>query len=226
MKVEEVLIYLHVAKTAGTTMLHYLMRMYPKLIHMKSWWNADWPGIPEDTDCIFSHCPYGLPDRYISGKPLYISFIREPVDRVVSYYYFGIQNFNDPQWLGIALENFIGVMKGKLYASMDNGQTRLFAGRGDIGMMPPISDVGQHDLDTAKRNLRNFAALGTVDTFDHDLERFAKKFGWKSLGYEKQRVGRRPKVDEIGEEFKKLIVENNRYDIELYEYAKEIKDSL
>ena len=219
------LVYLHITKAGGTTMLHYLER-HCTTFHLKGWWSANWQAIPEETECLFSHCPYGVPDRYTKGTNEYMTFLRDPIDRMVSFYYFGLQTVRDPQHLGYALGNFINIMEGKLYSSTDNGMVRIIAGRADIGMSPPVSDVTEEDLEVAKKNLSTFAAVGTLETFDHDLAKFAKKFDWDSLKYEKYRVTKRPPLEKVDKKLTDLIRENMKYDQQLYDYAKEIKDGI
>ena len=218
-------IYLHTAKTAGTTMLHYLENQC-ETFHAKSWWRMDWQTVPTSTECLFSHCPYGVPDRYIPGEHQYMTYLRDPVDRMISYYYFGLQAMRGPQQIGLALGNFINIMQSNLFATLDNGMVRIVAGRMDMGMAQPMEMVTEADLEKAKENLSTFAALGIVDTFDEDLAKIAKKFGWESTEYERYRTGRRPPLEDVDKKMVAMIMENNKLDRQLYDFAKEIKDEI
>jgi hypothetical protein len=192
---------------------------------MKAWWKDNWI-IPEEAECLFSHCPYGYLDKYNLGKTDHVTFLRDPIDRMVSLYYFSLQNITNPRCIGLALQNFISLIKCNYYSILDNGMVRLIAGRNDIGMTMPNGKVTEDDLERAKENLLTFSAIGTLDTFDEDLTKFAEKFGWEDIVYEKYRVGRRPPLEEIDPGFIEIIEDNNRYDQQLFDFAKEIKDKI
>ena len=218
------IIYLHIAKTGGTTMLGYLMRFY-KVFHLKTWWVAKWR-IPADTECFFSHCPYGMPDKYFPGEHQYITFLRDPVDRIISNYYFVLHSPNHPQNLGFFQCSFKELVQSNQYATFDNGMVRLLAGRQDIGALPIQSEVTNNDLDRAKENLLSFAGIGILDSFDDDLSRLANKFGWSDINYIRQRTGRRPPVDAIDPDVREAIEQRNKFDQELVDFAREIKEGI
>jgi len=215
------LTYLHIMKTGGTTMLGYLTS-HCKTYQVKSWWMSDWK-IPENTECIFSHCPYGVPEKFIPGKHEYLTFLRDPVDRLISFYYFSMGDLRNAEMISMYLSNFINLVKIGKFASLENGMTRLIAGRQDIGMIPPRSPVTKSDLALAKENLKRFAFIGTLDTFDADLRHFAKMFGMRDDKYKRYRTGNRPPLEDIHDGFKEMLEEYSQYDRELYEFAKEIK---
>ena len=83
-------------------------------------------------------------------------------------------------------------------------------------------------LEQAKRNLReNFAVVGIVEEFDKTLLLLKKTFGWKNIFYKvKNKNKQRPSNSAVSQETLSLIEEKNKLDLELYQYATEIFQSL
>lgn len=210
------IIYLHIAKTGGTTMLHYLERQCTTY-HLKSWWRPDYWDVPRDTECIFSHCPYGEIDKRFPGEYQYATFLRDPVDRLVSNYYHVTTRSIHPNFTEYSkypLDEL--VLRGE-FSTLDNGMVRLLSGRHDIGNLPSLGKVTSDDLERAKENLSTFTAVGFLDTFDEDLVRFAKIFGWTDLRYNWYRKGKGPPMDES---ILEVVREANQYDQELVDFAR------
>ena len=206
-------------------MVNYL-KTHAGAHHVETWWEPQsWLGVT-DQPMIFSHCPYGWPENYIHGDIDYITYLRDPVDRLVSFYYHSLQDLRNAESLGMYLNNFINLVKVQYFGALDNGMTRLLAGRTDIGMIPTEGPVTEKDLDEAKANLENFVGIGTLDEYDKDLKTLADKFGWGDINYERYRTGNRPPVRDHSEEFISVLREATKLDRELYEYAKEIKDDI
>lgn len=212
------LIYLHISKTAGTTMLHYLERQC-KTFHLKSWWVSDWV-IPEDTECLFSHCPYGEPDKHHPGEHQYITFLRDPVDRVISRYYHILHEFSaalHSKYMSYSIEE---IVKAKKFSLFENGMVRILSGRKDIGDLAPQSAVTRDDLERAKENISKFTAVGFVETFNPDLVRIAKIFGWTDLRYNWYRKGQHPPIKAFSADTIDAIKEQNKFDLELVEFVR------
>ena len=130
-----------------------------------------------------------------------------------------------PQHIGFLSQSFKDLVQSDRYATFDNGMVRLIAGRYDIGALPPESEVTEDDLNQAKENLLTFAAVGFLDTFDKDLERFAKMFGWGSTMYVRYRTGLRPRVDAIDPEIIDAIEQRNKFDRELLDFARNLEEN-
>lgn len=210
------LVYLHIAKTGGTTMFHYLERQLVTY-HLKSWWLPDYWDVPEGTVCIFSHCPYGEIETHYPGEHQYATFLRDPVDRLVSNYYHVTAKSNHPDFIGYsALPLDELVLEGK-FSTLDNGMVRLLSGRHDCGNLPSQGPVTSDDLERAKENLYTFTAVGFLDTFDESLTKFANIFGWTDLRYDWYRKGYGPPMDES---ILKVVREANQFDAELVDFAR------
>lgn len=223
------IIYLHVAKCGGTTMLHYLERQC-KTFHLKAWWRSDWV-IPGGTECLFSHCPYGEPDKQsrdprwalrLPSKHQYVTFLRDPVDRIISNYFFIRAHPNHPGHRVYTEHYLEDIIQTNVHSTLDNGIVRLISGRQDIGVLPPITEVTRDDLERAKENIATFAMVGFVETYDEDLARFADLFGWKSLAYTRHRTGQRPPKSAVPSRIIEIIKEYTKFDQELVDFAKEM----
>jgi len=90
-----VIVFLHIPKTAGTSLVHLLskkfaerslLRIYaPEQCRLSHAQLAEL--ITPDTRCISGHIPYGIHEA-TSQSCQYFSMVRNPLDRVVSHYYF------------------------------------------------------------------------------------------------------------------------------------------
>jgi hypothetical protein len=218
------LIFLHVAKTGGSTLRDIVRRQYPP----DRIYTADLHKAPSaylqqlgqilsrDTAVIQGHSRFGL-HEFFARRCTYITLLREPVDRVISYYYMVVRASHDPDHGPVCSE---GIGLGE-YASSgrfptDNRQTRLVSGHG----LSPGPCPGSM-LEVAKRNLReHFSVVGLTEAFDETLILLKRTFGWRSVLYSRRNVGlNRPKKASVGEETLKAIKDANRLDIELYDYA-------
>jgi hypothetical protein len=93
------LIFLHIHKTAGTSLKHLLTRLYPRdttlLMDQRYFRLQDAldelaglePAGLERIDCLIGHVAYGV-HRLLPRPPAYITMLREPVARTLSHYQF------------------------------------------------------------------------------------------------------------------------------------------
>ena len=75
------------------------------------------------------HMGFGLHD-YLPQGASYITMLRDPIDRIVSHYYYVLQNqghylHKEVAGKGLSLEQFAD---SALSTELDNGQTRVLAG--------------------------------------------------------------------------------------------------
>ena len=173
------------------------------------------------------HVPYAVLREHVPANTRYITFLREPVDRVVSHYHRHIHRRN-PRLAGSPKE----IAKGRVKADsleealtelgppqLSNLQTRF------LSDSPVLGDLPASALDEAKANLRSFAFVGIQERFAESIERLEELLGLEGAEYEDRHVSAdRPAVEEIPAEVQNLIVEHNKLDIELYEFAVELFD--
>ncbi|MCA9932716.1 MAG: sulfotransferase family 2 domain-containing protein [Ardenticatenaceae bacterium] len=231
------LIFLHILKTAGTTLNIILENYYAQDRTVATYPNRQHPdGSIEgfhalstaekaNIDLLTGHMGFGL-HKYLPRPAVYITILRDPVERVISRYY---HEYRDPHSLlhpairdGMDLKEYV-----KYYAKvadMDNLQTRMIAGNWEKRGFGPCT---KEMLATAKQNLQDyFVVVGLTERFDETYLLLKKTLGWKTTLYQKYNVTpNRPKKRNISEETLQVIREYNRYDIELYHFASKLFDT-
>lgn len=180
-----------------------------------------------DLRAVVGHFCFGI-HRYLLRSWAYVTLLRNPLDRVISLYYF--QKLVEEKWgklegikmrKGMSLEEFVAE---PLYKEVDNGQTRRIS-----GLDPEIGRCMRFTLERAKENLRQqFSVVGVTERFDETLILLKRTFGWtKELLYYPKNVNpRRPLIASFPKEAVDAIIERNKLDFELYEFAKEMLDEL
>jgi hypothetical protein len=218
----EALIFLHIPKTAGTTLNRIIEWQYNPL----SIFTLDpyrfrataerFKTLSEERRRRFrvlrGHLYYGL-HEFLPQGATYITMLREPVARFLSSYYFILRRPLHPLHRKLKKER-LGVEDYlRLIPHRHNFQCRLIAGIKNN----EISE--ERLLETAKENLsKSFRVVGICERFEESLMLIAKTFGWDVPYNENRKVSKnRSPVDPRSIE---LIREHNRLDLELYDFGK------
>jgi hypothetical protein len=160
---------------------------------------------------IKGHMGFGL-DRYLLRPAAYVTLLREPVDRVLSHYYYTVDWQNRPEDLGL-YEHLATLIEGNL-------QTRMLAAPYDdgAGELPPDQLLAR-----AKDNLRACTFVGLTERFDESLLLLRRAVGWRWPIYVRANVNHhRPPREAVPEEVRRRIAADNALDVALYEYAREL----
>ena len=163
---------------------------------------------------IQGHFQYGLHES-IRQPVKYITILRHPVDRVISYYYFLRGNPRHPlhhKAKQLDLKQFILTEDKVIQDGIYNVQT-IF-----------ISGDGTPSIEKAKKNIEeHFLMVGITERFNESLAIMRNKIGWNVPYNNKHNVTRRrPKMEQVPAEVRKLIEQKNEIDFQLYEYGKSI----
>lgn len=223
---EEAVIFLHLPKTAGTTLNRLIEWEYP-VFQMYSidpvffTWSARHlrklsPERLKKTRMFKGHMLYGL-HEVLPQPATYITVLRDPVDRVISAYYFMRSYKLHPLYWKLkrsncSLEEFVRQFQ------RDNVQSKI------IGGSPYELPCTREIVERAKDNLRHrFAVVGLSERFEESLALMKLRFGWKLSSYSSFNVTRsRPKKHDLPQSTLELIHEKNGLDMELYECGKQI----
>jgi hypothetical protein len=219
----EAVIFLHLPKAAGTTLNRLIEWEYP----VSEMFSVDpvfyeWsvarlqrrsPERLRKIRMFKGHMRFGL-HKILPQPATYITVLRDPVDRVISSYYF-MRNyklhplywkFRREKW---TLEDFVR------RSPRSDVQCKILAG---AGYREPCS---AEICAVAKENLRRyFSVVGLAERFEESLALMKLRFGWKLRLYSSFNVTRnRPRKAEVPGTTLDLIAERNSFDLSLYECA-------
>jgi hypothetical protein len=221
---KEILIFLHIPKTGGRTLQNIILRQFSedevitdahgKLKEIGAWSEEQ----KHKIRYIQGHFIFGF-HKVVPQKCVYITLLRDPVDRIISHYYFIKRSLSHPlnhvvEEQGISLEEYV---TSGICEEVKNDQTRLIAGV-ERGALIDESKM----LELAKENIdRRFLLVGLVECFDETLILLKRRLRLRNIFYDvRNKTINRPLKEQIHESTLQLIVENNQADIELYSYAK------
>ena len=225
-----VILYLHIPKAAGTTLSRMLERRVGRslvyVVRDTRTGLQEVAALPdakrEELQLIRGHFAYGV--HAALQRPFeYITMLREPVDRVVSHYYYVLRNPAHYLHARVTSEK-MSLKKyalGGLTREMDNGQVRAIAGP---YYRDPRGQCSRDLLELAKDNLRNrFAVVGLAERFDETVLLLGERYGWEDMAYTRQNVtSDRVRLNELPEETIEAIRKANALDVELYAFAAEL----
>ncbi len=167
--------------------------------------------------CVAGHFPYGFHKQF-SCEHTYITFLRNPVDRVVSLFY-QIKNIPQHPLHDIAVQNSMDLRSfaaSDLTSEIDNDQVRRISGSEN-------EIVTNDDLARAIENLEHsFSFVGICEEYDRSLVLLSRQFpGW-DIRYVVKNVSRKEPVSSQQAYDKTLdqIRSRNSLDSELYKYAR------
>src|SRR5438876_5896706 len=228
---DEAVIFLHVPKTAGTTLNRLIEWEYP-LFEIYSvdpvffrWSVSHLWQLParrlEKTRIFKGHMLFGL-HKILPQPATYITVLREPVDRVISAFYFMRSYVLHPFYWKLRRENW--TLEDFVRRSpRENVQSKIVAG---ADYYSPCTD---EIVEQAKENLfRHFSVVGLSERFEESLALMKLRFGWKLQRYASFNVTRaRPRKHDLSKATLDLMLEQNSFDIGLYDCAaKLIEDAV
>ncbi len=225
-RAEPLLVFLHIPKTGGTTLERILDRQYGRnrglrvnslkqLLEVQSVLNQS------TTKFIKGHLNLSIIQDQCQGHLCqYLTLLRHPVDRVISYYYF---MFSKPHLYNhYPLHQYIYTQKislreyvmSELSTEAHNLQVTMLA----------TEDQNLTPLESAQRHLREtFSAFGLLEYFDTSLLLCSHRFNWRVPLYAKEnQTLARPLLQDVPREIIRVLEQKNSLDLEFYAYAEQL----
>jgi len=224
-------IFLHIPKTAGTTINSILFSNFPKEHICYCYANKAndmWEPIERIRNMsegkrkahkvVISHHRFGL-HRLFGSEYKYFTLFRNPVDRIVSHYHY-VKRTPDHYLYGKIRDANMSLYDyaiSRISTELDNGQVRMIANDFDDTTLP-FGMVDENLLHKAKMRLdKYFISFGIQDRFDESLALFKVKNNLRSIAYVSQNVTK--SRSEISKQSLEAINEITKYDQFLYQYA-------
>jgi hypothetical protein len=222
------IVFVHVPKTGGMTLRSILSRrrrgiFAESMEEAKSLLDSLTESEAAQLELVSGHVPYGV-HEFVQRPVQYVTMLREPVQRVVSHYWF-VRNQPDHYLYAAIVEGNLSLREYAergcaLSGEIENGQVGMFSAR---ARMRECAD--EESLEEAKRVLRDhFAVVGTTERFDESVVAMQRTVGLTTPVYVRRNIGPAPRGS-VDPETRAAIEANNLLDLELYEYASALLDA-
>lgn len=231
--------FIHIPKTGGTTIVDTLSRQIlfnkfqrlnpTRFTHPKDFLDGVADILEKvisasKVDVVGGHFGFAAHPK-LTDPSEYFTVLRDPIERVISEYYFmkykGMYYQHLIESENLSLEEYIHHPE-TFY--LNNLQTRLISGVSyESG-----EEVTRAMYDLALKNLKKFKVFGLTEDMGSTLALFYLVLEWKRIPYYlKSNVNdQRPKRESISQQEIDSIRERDKYDLMLYHEAKGIFDSM
>ncbi len=223
-------VFLHIPKTAGTTLRETLLRNYKS---NRMIWVKTAPPSHEDQilnaiiksskglQLIAGHARYGV-HEFAAEDAAYFTFLRHPFSRVFSFYHYILTTAHHPYYETLRKSggNFLDFLNNPDSPEVLNQQTRLIS-----GCRTAPHETSREELELAKKHLREkFFMVGLQEQFDDSMALLKLTLGLKDVAYMTQKINKAKPVFPLDDVVQEALKRTNALDLELYEYGKELFD--
>jgi len=213
-------IFLHIPKTAGTSLMHLVAGQYPRgrclfIYSHQPEVLASSRRLVENVEAIFGHFSYGI-HELLDVDAKYVTFLRNPIDRVISYFNHQARDryseFYDDILRGLTL---LDLLESRRCHQVQNHMCQIISGFGAASSLHERSL-----LDAARHNLAcDFAYVGITEFSERSALEMSRNLGFRRAQQLKQfGVAQAPRLKTATVDVKTLqaIRDCNALDIELH----------
>jgi hypothetical protein len=175
----------------------------------------------DETRCMFGHLAYfGVHEPLATeADTRYITFLRDPVERCISSYsYLGTKRSSPKRSAIVSGELSLDAFS--LKPGNRNRQLRQLL-LGSPSTDPTKAELTREDLEEGKRRLRECWFVGLTETFDEDAHYLYGRLGFRRFA--PRRVNATSEKEQPSRALRQAIAGRNALDVELYEYARELR---
>ncbi len=159
------LVYLHFPKTAGTSYAQHVVPILGNRLPLTGWREAEREDL-DQFDFVHGHIYFDQVER-LSDKPLMMTMLRHPIERIFSLYRFQKRRPQDPMYETVnsmTFHEFVERRYGtQVYISM---LTDTVSGEEEG---PKPSRQGRERVELALERLERFEVLGITEYFPYSL---------------------------------------------------------
>lgn len=215
---EKKLLFLHIPKTAGTTLKTMIAQNYSQSEIYDAYdyklWESGFQSLDnkEEIKLIQGHFRFGFHEFIKPYNCQYFTFLRKPVDLTISHYFHLVRSKNPEHKRRIegieSLEDF-----AKIHSAY-NLQTRIISGVYDIDEFKAREE---ELFQTALNNLENkIDCIGIQERFTESVVAISQLLNWKKNMYTSTNIGGNVRKD-MDPGVKQIILDHNKLDTQLYE---------
>ncbi len=174
---------------------------------------------------VAGHFMFAQVSTALLERTFFFTFLREPVDRALSLYYYWLQQARRPEYgrkdlaRTLDLETFVAALSDTTRPSpWSNWQTFIFSGATDCEQ--PATEL----LRAAMRNLERLDFVGVHEQFDEGMQRLGEVHGWplRSSPPRVNVTAGRPSADSIDPGLRECFQSLNGCDAVLFARAREL----
>jgi len=222
-------LFLHIQKTAGTSIVQTASRFYGTSLISHVDHRGRSPEEFRETGFVSGHFGFDYARPLMTSRYSF-TFLRDPVERVLSFYYFCRRSDPD-QYLVYRLARE-KTMDAFLDMAEDHPQVRSYIWNHQAWQLacgwdnPGGKSLAEYDpkrmLKDAKAHLAGLDYIGFMETFDRDLARIFKALGILCPeGFCRTNVGEpKPRAGELPLSTRQRLQRMTRLDQALYDYAR------
>lgn len=220
----QTVLFMHIAKTAGTAFREAIIEnykhsqvayLYP---HPPGFLICDLGVLPLEQrarfQLVIGHFLYGV-HRFLPQESTYVTIVRDPVERVISHYYYLLETEPELVTDGDSILPLPEMMDRRRTVNLDNLMVRCFSGV-EKTEVPP-GNVNQRIYDLALGHLRTkFKFVGYQDRADEAYTTLQKQFNWDpKRSLEMVNLGGQSRTA-VDPSVRKAVEDFNHWDIQLY----------
>ncbi|NJP06718.1 MAG: sulfotransferase family 2 domain-containing protein [Chloroflexaceae bacterium] len=218
----DVLCFVHIKKTAGSSLIHVLRSHFPRqaFTYIPTYSKSlsmthDLYQKMQRDRILRSHMDYNITNKVMPRRPVFLTMLRHPLKQFISFYG---QQQKRSMLLGEGVQDFTDFVSHSI-GSKHNMQTRQLAG---TTMHPDVLSP-QDMLAIAQRRLDECAFVGITEQFDESLRLLCYTFGWSPIEhYTSRNITPAALKPEVTPELEALILEHHQLDLQLYAYARRL----